>query len=178
MELIRISDDKIKISLTKAELDSYEISVESMDYGAEQTRSVFKELFGRAKQSTGFDAQGNKVFVQIYSARDGGCEIFVSKLETPQKKTLRIKGEESFLLESLDDLLAVCRQIERIGHDTPSDAYSYGERFVLVLSQPSKSVSSYAREYGKKCENYTAGYINEHFGLIKKGDAVQVLARL
>ena len=72
MELIRISEDKIKISLSKAELDSYAISVDSMDYGTEATRSVFKELFGRAKESIGFDADGEKVFVQIYSARDGG----------------------------------------------------------------------------------------------------------
>ena len=86
LELIRISDGKIKIALTKEELAAYSLSAESIDYGREETRIVFRELLDGAKKSMGFDAEGDKVFVQIYTAKDGGCEIFVTKIEPETRK--------------------------------------------------------------------------------------------
>ena len=88
LELIRISGDKIKISLTKEDLKEYRITVEKMDYSEKQTKEIFRKLLSEAKNKTGFDAGKARVFIHIYQSSDGGCEIFVSKIAT--KKGLNI----------------------------------------------------------------------------------------
>lgn len=179
MELIRISQDKIKISLTKSDLDAYDISVDSIDYQTEQTRNVFKELFGKAKNQTGFDADGEKVFVQIYTARDGGCEIFISKLNKPALPEKKQYKTTVFVFDELKALLCACKQLVRLGYSGDSDAYADGnKRFFLVLNALRKTENAYLREFGEPVEDTLIDYIREHANLIKSSDAVQILSPL
>ena len=85
MELIKISDSKLKIALTPTDMEKYSLDIQTMDYDKTQTRSAFWQLLDEAKHKTGFDAASEKIFVQIYSSAGGGCEMYVTKL----KKTAR-----------------------------------------------------------------------------------------
>ena len=85
MELIKISDSKLKIALTPTDMEKYSLDIQTMDYDKTETRSAFWQLLDEAKHKTGFDAASEKIFVQIYSSAGGGCEMYVTKL----KKTAR-----------------------------------------------------------------------------------------
>ena len=80
MELIVISKSKLKIMLTPPDMQRYELTDGQMDCADEQTRRAFRHIFDDARDQIGFDTEGERLFVQLYTSRGGGCEIFVTKL--------------------------------------------------------------------------------------------------
>ena len=80
MELILISDSKLKITLTSDDMAQYELDCDTMNYDNMETRKAFREIFDHAKSLTGFDTAGDRLFIQLYPSREGGCEMYVTKL--------------------------------------------------------------------------------------------------
>lgn len=100
MELIVISDKKLKIILDDGELASRGIALDELEcederyadekretnekHGIDEKRSIAKAalrgILDEARDKTGFDASHAKVYIQLYPSRGGGCEIYVTKL--------------------------------------------------------------------------------------------------
>ena len=80
MELILINEKKLKIMLTPEDMREYEIDCESVDYARAETRRAFWSILDEAKHRTGFDAASERVYIQLYPSREGGCEMFVTRL--------------------------------------------------------------------------------------------------
>ena len=80
MEFIIISEDKIKVTLTAEDLEEFELDSSTLDYANTETKRMFWDVLSRAKHRTGFDTDGQKVLVQLYPSKQGGCEIFVTKI--------------------------------------------------------------------------------------------------
>ncbi|MBE6544118.1 MAG: adaptor protein MecA [Ruminococcaceae bacterium] len=81
MELLIISDCKLKIILSKGDMESYNLTAEALDYSLKNTRQTFDEIFELAKRKTGFEIKKGRLFVQVYPSVDGGCEIYLTRLE-------------------------------------------------------------------------------------------------
>ena len=82
MELIVISDSKLKIMLTAPDMVRYDLDGSTKDCTDRRTRAAFRHIFDDARREIGFDTEGERLFVQMYASREGGCEIFVTKLGT------------------------------------------------------------------------------------------------
>lgn len=80
MELIVITPTKLKIMLTPPDMKRYDLTPARMDCADEETRRSFRRIFDDARTEVGFDTAGERLFVQLFSSRGGGCEIFVTKL--------------------------------------------------------------------------------------------------
>ena len=80
MELIVISKSKLKIMLTAPDMVRYRLETARMDCADAHTRAAFRHIFDDARAEIGFDTEGERLFVQLYASREGGCEIFVTKL--------------------------------------------------------------------------------------------------
>ncbi len=80
MELIVISESKLKIMLTAPDMARYRLEPNRMDCADARTRAAFRHIFDDARAEIGFDTEGERLFVQLYASREGGCEIFVTKL--------------------------------------------------------------------------------------------------
>lgn len=80
MELIVISESKLKIMLTAPDMARYELESTHMDCTDAHTRAAFRHIFEDARAEIGFDTEGERLFVQFYASKEGGCEIFVTKL--------------------------------------------------------------------------------------------------
>lgn len=81
MELIVISESKLKIMLSGADMVKYELTGEALDCADLHTREAFRHIFDDARDTVGFNTRGERLLVQLYTAGDGGgCEIFVTKL--------------------------------------------------------------------------------------------------
>lgn len=147
MELIKISNTKLKIILTDADLAHYHISTETFDYADSGDRRAFWALLDDARQSTGFETGHTGLEVQLYPSRSGGCEIFITKTQpnvkgaeclTPragfsENAMIRLrpgygyagdgKGATAYSFDSVDCLLRVCTILHRNGHEGRSSAY-------------------------------------------------------
>ncbi len=80
MELIVIDQNKLKIMLTAPDMNHYDLRAERMNGADAETRRAFRHIFDDAREQIGFETEGERILVQLYTSRSGGCEIFVTKL--------------------------------------------------------------------------------------------------
>ena len=85
MEFFIVSKSKIKITLTKSEAEERGVISGEFADGEKDKRKGLKKILDEAKQQSGFDIGNEKVLVQIYPMKDGGMELFVTKLGIPTK---------------------------------------------------------------------------------------------
>ena len=81
MELIVISESKIKIMLTEPDMQYYRLNASNMNCADVCTQAAFRHIFEDAHREVGFDTEGKRLFIQLYTSIEGGCEIFVTKLD-------------------------------------------------------------------------------------------------
>ncbi len=79
MDMILISGEKLKVTLTESDMEEMHIDAESLDYGCVETKKMFWSLLDKAKSLTGFDADRTKLYVQVFPDRAGGCEMYITK---------------------------------------------------------------------------------------------------
>ena len=161
MEIIMISDSKLKVMLSADDLKGFDLDISSLDYSNTETKRMFWDILSRAKRSIGFDTDGHRVLVHLYPSRCGGCEMFVTRLSClyesekgeqselpeiepvinhlPPKKILKRDHSEgrtgAFAFENISNLISVCRRLVDMGYDGESDAYvDENKRSYLFLS--------------------------------------------
>ena len=88
MEWIRISDNKLKIMLTAEDARRYALNCEAADYTELLTREAFREILSDVRVESGFDAADEKLYIQMYPSKGGGCELFVTKMGLSAEMTV------------------------------------------------------------------------------------------
>lgn len=86
MELILISNTKLKIMLDESDMKQYKIS-DDTDCATLAARKAIRSILDTARQQVGFNTEGSEIFVQLYTSKRGGCELFVSKSELEGAQT-------------------------------------------------------------------------------------------
>lgn len=141
MEYIKISDSKLKIICESTDLDAYGVCADSLEYGDAQTRCFIEEILEIAKYKLGFETKRHRILVQVYPSIDGGCEIFVSRLEAVEKDseeeesiskkaTDLIDGkrcEKLYFFNSLDRLIETCKRLCAKDFENDSSAFYLAE---------------------------------------------------
>ena len=147
MEMIMIGQSKLKVMLTREDLEEFELETDDLDYQKTETKRMFWDILGRAKHAVGFDTDGERVLLQLYPSRSGGCELFITKLgilsgaECDRKglccDTERAvlhcdvysqsdsEGQETsvYSFEGAASALSACRRLLASGYDRDSTAY-------------------------------------------------------
>ena len=189
MELLLISENKIRISLSKKDLDEYRITCDDMDYDNTETRRVFWCVFDEVKQKTGFDAAKNRIFIQIYPDKNGGCDLYVSKINAPasddtaENTAISVIPEaprqEIYSFDGIDALLSACRQLSSLGYIGQSSVYADKRGRFYLLTDGDTQKTCFLTEYGLR---HTAKsvrlYINEHCSSVCAERAIETLSSL
>ena len=192
MDFIRISDAKIKVTLSPEDMDRYVNEGEhDRPAGSHGTlRAILREI----RRETGFDATGERVLMQMFPGADGGCELFVTRLGKLPEDRPRDPAQlpaaplplrsAVFVFRELPPLLAVCRHLKHTGYPHLSAVYYGDDRlWYLVLQEQiprdRPSPLSFAEEFGvRRRAGATLSYIKEHGVCLSGSDAVGVLAPL
>ena len=193
MELILINDKKLKIMLTPEDMKEYELDCETVDYTQTETRRAFWSILDEAKQQTGFDAASERVYIQLYPSRTGGCEMYVTKVgllptgvRSTQKGMLRIAQERklAYSFPDMELLLRVCRQLDGVDCIGGSRAYidDGGICYLYISGVRGFGIPerlSFVSEFGNAEDpERLSGYIAEHCRCICESDAIKTLAAL
>ena len=200
MELIRISDSKLKIMLTPMDMRQFELNTDNFYDDSERMHRSFRMLFDEVKRQSGFEADDHRISVQYFPSREGGCEMFISNLSGDKEKgtcaltpaceiqpTAHTRGSFcrsfAYRFEGLEELLSVCRRLLPMDYITASSAYrDDGGRYYLFLSTFAASPFAtpeelyFVVEYGS-IENASQLrlYLAEHGTVICAEDAVGTL---
>ncbi len=200
MELILISASKLKIMLTDSDMKKYDLSAETVDYDTTATRRAFWSILDDAKDETGFNAASDRVLIQMYPSRDGGCEMFVTKIngsgtenkappvtESEKRRRGRERTQEKTVVYSFDSLatlMAVCRRLFRTHWRGCSRAYreQMGRCYLFLSDKSMDDLAlryAFLGEYGVLEHTQTMSlYIKEHALPLCEKHAVETLGNL
>ena len=85
MEIILVSDDKLKISLKRQDMDSLGLVYEKINYSDDKTKKALLALLEQAKEDVGFAPRGAKLFIEVYANGDDGCNLYFTIIRRPTK---------------------------------------------------------------------------------------------
>ncbi len=208
MELIRISDRKLKIMLTPTDMCHFELNADSFGEDSAQMHRAFRLLLDEIRKITDFEADDSRISVQYFPSREGGCEMFISNLQSEEsgrslpalpsapKASLQLrpikksggsfKKDCAYRFVSLHHLLMACDRLQSVASVCESMAYrdEKGDYYLLltVLSVSPFSIPEeldFIVEYGS-VENVALLrlYIREHAAPICQANAIETLANL
>jgi negative regulator of genetic competence, sporulation and motility len=184
MEVILISDDKVKITLTEEDLREFAIDCDAAEEDGELCRR-FKDVLCRADDICGTSLGASRVLVQLFQSRDGGCELFVTRL-SPALPTGASGAADGtvYVFNSLGALVAACRLLNTRGYGAHSAAFSTdGGEYALLLPEfpsdaPVPLAAACLDEYGvRRTDEKTRLYISEHARTICADGAAEILSK-
>lgn len=167
MEIIRISDTRVKLSLDEEDMKKYGIAVEDMSADTTARRRILWTLLDEAKKRTGVDAAGMKTLIEAFPGKRGGCEVFVTvasgkrELHTACYRFADMRAaraaarvldgalgewEKSALYTLASGDIILCISLPREKGICRDTAYGFLEEYGKREKSP--HFSAYAKEYG------------------------------
>ena len=190
MELIQISENKLKIMLSENDMIKYALDGDDTDYSKDETRRAFRAMLSHARELSGFDTRGERIFVQMYPSRGGGCEVFVTKLGdrkgeffevgTLSKTEVKRQTGDAYGFDSLENMLAVCRYLYNCRAECRQEGKAFcDDRGNFYLSLPAGCDFAHSAEFSRKVNPASLdAYITEHGRCIIERGAVEILRKL
>ncbi len=177
MELILISNSKLKIMLSAEDMKKYNIECD----GESALRRGFKPVLERAHDDCGFDIESGRLLVQVFPSRGGGCEMFVTRVAI--SSGTHENDASVCIFDSMQSMIALCGVLRERGFGKKSEAYLLPEgAFALILPEfdrdeglPLEAAVINEFGYRRDCEKIE-GYIKEHARAIFTENAVERLA--
>ena len=199
MEWIRISRNKLKIMLTAEDARRYDLRPRDASLESALTRRAFRAILNDAGKETGFDAADERVYIQLFPSREGGCELFVTREKEgedspvsppcPQSEKKAPPKEErrhlAFCFPSFPTLLSACRRLREGGYRGESTAHKEDAgRYWLLLSDKGNPLSArkeyrFLLEYGEmEHAEHARMLLPEHSAPLCASNAVETLGTL
>ena len=148
MELIKITDQRLKLMLTSSDMTQYALDPLSIESCDAQTTSTFRSFWGAVRRQYGLDFDDSHLSVQYFPSRGGGCEMFISSMQNSggeeKERRRRSSGggnailpigkalsgnflrEAAYRFENLSALLSACHRLKSIGYIGESAVYRDG----------------------------------------------------
>ncbi len=146
-------------------------------------KEILREILHDVREKCGYPNISGRLFIQMYPSREGGCELFVTKLKDRSEKTVTNTDEENavteyskylspgrgnpiiYSFESLKYLLSTCLVLMKMKYGGTSAAYidRAKQKYYLVLTNETHIATEH---FGSLCPSSTYYYINEHCDLI------------
>ena len=199
MELILINDSKLKIMLTSEDMIKYDLDCNSASYDNTETRRAFWSILDEAKHHTGFDAASERVLVQLFPSKSGGCEMYITKVgllcptnNHPDNQSFFLPklNEDSktenatFIFKKMCSMISACKLAIHSGNIEDSCAWVDESGLCYLFTKVSHQTNlSYfmgiMSEFGIRLENSdTLTYIKEHGHQFCTHNAIETLAVL
>ena len=190
VDFLLIGDSKLKIVMSSDDMKEFKLDSAS-DCSSPGYRRVFWQVLDRAKCEVGFDTRGDKVLIQFYPLKSGGCEVFVTKLGVLPKESARIvsdservtllsRSKSFYAFESFVDLKRFFASISaRLSEPYPiSDLYIADSNvYYLAIEECIKGGENIEfpeiLEFARMLTADLEFYVTEHLGCVFCGDALK-----
>ena len=193
MEHILISPGKLKLTLTRSDVERYDLDAVAYGEKEQVSRGALRELFSDLKNVAGFDAESERVFVQMYPSKDGGAELYITRLgrndcDKEGNGTVKIGGVAVF--SELCELLNTCSCLLFEGEPKTSTAWHGEGRYYLVWDDEvdyrdylrgdrKARISHIVENHGCVIRDSAASsYVKEYCRCLCSSDAVRTLGSL
>ena len=202
MELIVINENKLKIIMSETDIRSYGLDENEFYCSVTNSREILKKILHNAPIETGFENifSEEKILIQLYPDKNGGCELYVTKIplnEMEGDSFMLEENESKYLLpkpiakaplisykfENLEYAINAAREIHRRSYKGSSSFYKDIERkYVLFVSNQSKDslrIIDFLSEFGEQVNSEnTYMLLSERGQCIFKEKAIEELSKI
>lgn len=186
MELIVISDTKLKVIMTSEEMRRY--MSEEDEEEEEPSRATIERLLCDVERRSGVELSHRRILLQLWRDRNGGGELYITILHSEdaqgrEEGRAMQKSRSIYAFEGLDRLTAACRVLSDGGYRGASDAY-HGEDGIWYLSVTGEDdgeepcILDILAEFGSRRSGTLIWLLTEHGCAVARGDAIRALAPL
>lgn len=188
MEFFVSGSNKLKIILSCEECAEQGIDTTLSDFSTNDVRIAIRRILNTAGRECGFFSEGERIFAQLYPTKDGGCEIFVTKLKgLSDKARTAVRDIEGFCsveerrgvysFEDSTTLVAAARAIYRGGIDCDLYASDDGRYYISIVENYDRGISEFEvlTEYGERVKSIPVYVISERGELLCKQKALDYI---
>jgi len=121
MKFEKISDNKIRCTLTGSDLSSRHIKLSELAYGSDQARHLFQEMMQEASVEVGFDFSNSPLMIEAIPVSHDSIELIITKVEDPEELDTRFSRftrqagdgapKDTNRYSGADDVLDLCYKI-------------------------------------------------------------------
>ena len=87
MKIEKINDNKIRCTLTSADLAERNLKLSELAYGTEKARSLFQDMMLEANQQFGFNVDNAPLMVEAVPVAPDSIVLIITRVEDPQGST-------------------------------------------------------------------------------------------
>ncbi len=85
LKIERVSENKIRCTLNKSDLEEKQIMISELAYGSEKARELFAELMHMAEEEVGFEVDSTPIMIEAIPDRSGNLILNITKVENPEE---------------------------------------------------------------------------------------------
>lgn len=175
MKFLKISDIKLKVTLSSEDCREYGIDNTKGDYSTQEVRQTVRRILEFAESECGFSASGDKILVQLYPLPSGDCELLVTRLLSVTRKdrtqlalsngvSLMEKKSGTYRFQSKEDLISAAKTVRR--KEVEADLYldDLGRYYISVEEELSDGISEFEIfiEYGERLRAMPIAVLSEY----------------
>lgn len=204
MKIERISENQLKLTLTKADLAEREIKLEDLITPSEKTQKLFRDIMEQALDEEDFISENTPLMVEAVPSGGDGIMIIVTKVNNKEKKagedlrrwkkkpldTLAHKEEKNsdiliYSFPALDDVIRVSVRLDG-AFKGESAVYKNDGKYFLVMQgdtytteETAEELERILKEYGQKHISTPLAkyYLLEHGETLIAEQAIKALAK-
>ena len=204
MKIERISENQLKLTLTKADLAERKIKLEDLISPSERTQKLFRDIMEQALDEEDFISENTPLMVEAIPSGGDGIMIIVTKVNNKEKHadedlrrwkkkpmdTLAHEEEKNsdiliYSFPSLDDVIGVSLRLDGV-FKGESAVYKNDGKYFLVMQgdtytteETAEDAERILKEYGQKHISTPLAkyYLLEHGETLLAEQAIKALAK-
>ena len=200
MRIERLTENKVKVTLTGDDLTSFDINVKKLSGNSTELHSFLFKIMETIHEETGFNPYSGQIVIEAQSVGDG-ITIIISKIEQGIGKTVektqngrriraRIreerKGCNTYYFDSFEDLCSAVQHIDSEVHQYGA-VYKLGKSYCYLLNFEGEALQnrellyntvSVLAEFSERSSIFPMQYLHvrEHGTLIAEGEELISMA--
>lgn len=105
MKIEKVSDNQIRCTLTKEDLQDRQLKISELAYGSEKAKSLFRDMMQQASNEFGFEAEDIPLMIEAIPLSADCIVLIITKVENPDELDTRFSkfspGEEEDFAEEI-----------------------------------------------------------------------------
>ena len=138
MRIVTVNEYRVEVTLTREELEDFDVTYEQLDYADPETRRVMWTLLSEIRQQNGVDLDlSGKLLIEVNRETDGSCRVCFTVLPHREGRSgsvkQLVKTETAPVVLETADLDSVIRAAAASKRGADGALYQSGGRYRLVL---------------------------------------------
>jgi len=197
MRIEKINSNRIKVFITKDDLNEWNIDFNSVTGNTPAAQSMFWSMIERAEKEVDFFVKGSQLIVEAVASQVDGFIMHITKVadEEFSEKRSRVRGSDFrirrkvkegtgphyiYQFKDFDDLISAVKQIAP-RFSGKSALFKYDGYYLHIKAEDAcdfVAVDNTLIEYGRRIfyHAFSHGYLNERGTLMIEDNAVESLA--